>query len=104
MLESGKYMLRGLGHQMLFQIGYRWGRLQQQGLIVSRILRDKVGRLTFEGRGVTPGGTEEVWIREGLSSGNRVGSDENVGCWETSNWDSFSSVEVGCYWSAWFNT
>jgi hypothetical protein len=56
-----------------------------------------VGRLTFEGRGVTSGSTEEVWVREGLSSGNRVGSDENVGCWETSNGDSFSSVEVGCY-------
>ena len=104
MLESGKYMLRELGHRMLFQIGYRWGRLQQQGLIVRAALQDKVGELTLERGGVTSGSTEEVWVREGLSSGNRVGSDENVGCWETSNWDSFSSVEVSCYWLVWFNT
>jgi len=89
-------MLRELVHRMLFQIGYRWGRLQQQGLIVRAALQDKVGEPTLERRGVTSGSTEEVWVREGLSSGNRVGSNENVGCWETSDRNGFSGVEVGC--------
>jgi hypothetical protein len=52
-------------------------------------------RLTFERRSVTSGSTEEVRVGEGLSSGNRVGGNENVGDGKSSNRDSLSSVEVG---------
>ena len=57
---------------------------------------DRKSKLTFEGRGIAAGSSEQVRVGEGLSSGDRVGSDEDVGCWETSNGDGFSSVEVGC--------
>jgi hypothetical protein len=49
----------------------------------------------FEGGGVAALGAEEVRVREGLATGDRVGGDEDFGGSEAGNGDGFSSVEEG---------
>lgn len=49
----------------------------------------------LEGGGVASLGTEEVRVREGLATGDRVGGDEDFGGGEAGNGDGFSSVEEG---------